>query len=247
MNELEKKGFEWLDRYWHKQLVAFIAPITIAVVVIWFFYSPQSNKVSTVGLISSATIGLLVLTIWMLTNRLPRVAREKVGIVIGILCDDPQEDKQVKVDFVAHLRQLVQQGDSQFHLVELPSWALEGIENPVAMNRLLTKVRGHFLLYGRVRLRNKDGKPAHLLGFEGMVRHRPVPDVVSQELSLDFKRILPRKVIIEKENDAFKFEATSEWTDVSTRYVVGTAALISGDVAYAEKLFVYVVSGAKRG
>src|SRR5207244_3535770 len=92
----------------------------------------------------------------------------------------------------------------------------------------------------RVRMRNKDGKPAHLISFEGMVRHRPVPNEVSHALGVDFTKVLPRRVVIERENDAFEFEATSEWTDVSTRYVVGMAALISGDVAYAESLFLYV-------
>lgn len=158
----------------------------------------------------------------------------------------PVEDKQIKVDFIATLRQLIQQGGARFELVELPSWSLSEVDNPAKMSDLLQKVRGAFLLFGRVRLRDKDGKPAHLLSLEGMVRHRAVPDEVSQELRTDFTRILPRRVIIEKENDAFKFEATSEWTDVSTRYVVGTAALISGDVAYAEKLFLYVEEKVKR-
>jgi hypothetical protein len=239
MDELVKKGFEWLERYWHKKPTAVIAPFIVSIVLLWFFYSPQSNSVSSLGWISSAAIGLIVFTIWMLTNRLPRVAKGNAGIVVGILCDDPQ-------DFVANLRQLIQQGGARFQLVELPSWSLDGVENPVAMGRLLQKVRGHFLLYGRVRLRNKDGKPAHLLAFEGMVRHRPVPDEVSRELSADFTKTLPRRVIIEKENDAFSFEVTSEWTDVSTRYVVGTAALISGDVAYAENLFLYVENKLKR-
>ena len=182
----------------------------------------------------------IVFTTWVLTNRLPRVKNGNVGIVIGVLCDGPEEDRQVKIDFIANLRLLMQRGDSNFQLVELPSWALERLEHFSSMDALLTKVRGHFLLYGRVRLRNKDGKPAHLLSFDGIVRHRQTTKEIQQSLAQDFNRVLPRKVVIEKENDAFSFEATSEWTDVSTRYIVGTAALISGDVAYAENLFLYV-------
>jgi tetratricopeptide (TPR) repeat protein len=246
MNELVKKGFEWLERYWHKKAIAFIAPFAVSAILLCFFYSPQTNVVSTIGWLSAVVIGVVVGIIWFLTNRLPRVKKGNAGIVIGILCDNPEEDKQVKVDFIANLRQLIQQGGARFELIELPSWTLDKLESPVVMNQLLQKVRGHFLLYGRVRLRNKDGKPAHLLAFEGMVRHRPVPNEVSQELSVDFTRVLPRRVIIERENDAFSFEATSEWTDVSTRYIVGMAALISGDVGYAENLFLNVQSKLKR-
>jgi tetratricopeptide (TPR) repeat protein len=237
MNELVKRVFDWLDRYWHKKLAAVLGPLIAFLAVLWVFYSPQSNQVSIVGWIASATVCVAVLVAWLATNRLPRVAAGNCGIILGIRCDDPTEDKQVQLDFVGNLRQLLQQGGNRFELVELPAWSLEKIDSQEIRDRLFAKTRGHFLLYGRVRLRNKDGKPVHILSFEGLVRHRPVPAEVSQELSLDFQRVLPRRVIIDKENDAFSFEATAEWTDVSTRYLVGTAALISGDVAYAESLF----------
>ena len=246
MDKLIEKGFEWLERYLDKKPTAFIAPLTISsILLLWIFYSSEPKTISLSGLAFALTIGVIVAFVWWITNRLPRVNKGNAGIVIGILCDDPAEDKQVKIDFVANLRQLIQQGGSRFQLVELPSWALGELENYAVMDRLLRKVRGHFLLYGRVKLRNKDGKPVHLLAFEGIVRHRPVPSEISKELSVDFQKVLPRKVLIEKENDAFSFEATSEWTDVSTRYVVGTAALISGDVAYAENLFLYVQNKLK--
>ena len=246
MNELCKKVFEWLERYWHKKAVAFIAPLGVSAIVFLFFYSSHSETISKFNLALVFIAGSVVLTIWILTNHLPRVKKGNAGIVIGILCDGPDEEKQVKIDFIANLRLLMQQGGSRFQLVELPSWALDGLENFSAMNNLLTKVRGHFLLYGRVRLRNKDGKPAHLLSFEGIVRHRPTTEEIQKSLVRDFSRVLPRRVAIEKENDAFSFEATSEWTDVSTRYIVGTAALISGDVAYAENLFLYVENKLKQ-
>jgi hypothetical protein len=246
MNELVKRGLDWLQYYWHKKPLAVLAPIVASLVILWFFYSPEPKKIPIFGWISSVAAGVLVLVIWLVTNRLPRIAKGNTGIVIGILCENPEEDKQVKIDFVANLRQLVQQGGNRFQLVELPSWSLEGIESPTVMERLLHKVRGHFLLYGRVRLRNKDGKPAHLLSFEGMVRHRQVSPEVSEELKVDFSRILPRRIVIEKDNDAFHFEATAEWTDVSAHFIIGTAALISGDVAYAENLLQYVESKLKR-
>jgi hypothetical protein len=245
MNEFVKRSFDLLERYWHKFWVAFVAPLLSFVAVVWIHYNPQTKLLSATGWVLSVIAGFTVAIIWILTNRLPRVKKGRVGIVIGILCDGPEHDKQVKVDFIAHLRRLIQSGEPGFELVELPGWALDGLDSAPLMNRLLNKVRGHFLLYGRVRLRNKDGRPAHLLAFEGMVRHRLVPIEISQELALDFTRVLPRKVIIERENDAFSFEATSEWTDVSARYIIGMAALISGDVAYAENLFKYVESRLK--
>ena len=246
MNELIKKCFQWLECYWHKKPTGFIAPAAASVASLLLLSSGHLGTISTTDAVMCFVTGGVVAVIWVLTNRLPKVTTGNAGIVIGILCDDPAEDKQVKADFVTNLRQLIQQGGGRFQLVELPNWSLDGFDEPNTVAKLLKRTRGHFLLYGRVRVRNVNGKMAHLLNFEGVVRHRPVPDQVSEELRADFLNVLPRKVVIEKENDAFSFEITSEWIDVSTRYVVGSAALISGDVAYAEKLFLGVEIKLKR-
>src|SRR3546814_10004686 len=48
--------------------------------------------------------------------------------------------------------------------------------------------------------------------------------------------LVPKGWTIPVDADFFVFEATAEWTDVATRYVIGLAALISGDPVYAERL-----------
>ncbi len=48
---------------------------------------------------------------------------------------------------------------------------------------------------------------------------------------------MPRRVHVPKENDLFAFQFTSEWADVVARYVIGIASEISGDLDYAERLF----------
>jgi hypothetical protein len=133
---LFNKALEWLERYWHKKPVAFIAPIATSAILFWYFDSAQQGKIQTTNMVLVLAAGLIVLAAWILTNRLPRVKKGNAGIVIGILCDGPDEDKQVKVDFIANLRLLMQQGGSRFQLVELPSWALDGLENFSIMNNL---------------------------------------------------------------------------------------------------------------
>jgi hypothetical protein len=240
MNELSKKAFEWLERYWHKKATASLAPIVAIIASLTHFYSPQTQKIPVVGWILSAFIGIAVVSVWFLTNRLPRVKKGNVGIVVGIACDSPEEDKQVKADFIVKLRELIQQGEGKFQLVELPSWSLQRIGDAGVVPEYLNKTRGHFMLYGYVRRRNVDGHDAHFLNFEGVVRHGPAPFEIRQDLGADFTNVFPRRLIIGVENDAFSFEAASEWTELSTRYVIGMAAFISGDAGYAEKMFLYV-------
>ena len=242
MNELWKKAFEWLERCWHKKATAGLAPVVAFIASLTHFYSAQTQKIPAIGWILSAFIGVVVLLLWFLTNHLPRVKKGNVGIVVGIVCDSPEEDKQVKADFIAKLRELIQQGEGKFQLVELPSWSLQKIGDAGVVPQYLNKTRGHFMLYGQVRRRNVDGRDAHFLNFEGAVRHGPAPVQVQQDFGTDFTNVFPRRLIIGVENDAFSFEAASEWTELSTRYIIGMAALISGDALYAEQMFFYVES-----
>jgi tetratricopeptide (TPR) repeat protein len=104
----------------------------------------------------------------------------------------------------------------------------------------LTEVRAHFIVYGTVRRRQIGGSAAHLLALDGIVRHTEISPDVQREISADFRRALPSKVQFSVDNDAFAFEVTSEWADVAARYIIGLAALASGDPWYAEKLLLGV-------
>lgn len=240
MSELLKKLIELAERYWHKKAAAALIPLLTVLGLLAFQYVTFARVLSVESYLFSIVAGAVVAIVWLLTNRLPRVEKDKIGIVIAILCDGPDEDKQVRLDFVATLKTLAMQGNAQLQLVELPSWVLDDLEDPRRMSHLLLKVRGHFLLYGRVRMRNKDSKPVHILTFNGMVRHSSVPEAVSNMLASDFTSTIPKHVVIPKENDAFTFQATSEWTDICARYIIGMAAFISGSVGYAELMFTYV-------
>jgi hypothetical protein len=77
----------------------------------------------------------------------------------------------------------------------------------------------------------------HVLDLEGGVSHSPVTTNFSQSFAKECTELLPRKLQLSKENDLFAFQFTSEWTDVVSRYIIGIASAISGDLDYAEHLF----------
>ncbi len=85
-----------------------------------------------------------------------------------------------------------------------------------------------------------QGAQVHVLTFNVLVRHAPIPQEQSRAMSSEFRSVVPSRVIIPIEGDFFAFEATSQLTDVSTRYIIGRAALASGDVGYAERLLLEV-------
>jgi hypothetical protein len=189
---------------------------------------------------------------WILTNRIAPVPRGKVGVVLSIASDDEAHDRQVRADFIAKFRDLLTRDphSGNFHLIVLPRYRAEQIVASADARNELAKIRAHFMLYGTVRRRTIRDKESHVIAFEGLVRHAPIPPNVQRDLQADFTNVLPRRVAFAADSDVFAFEATAEWADVSARYIIGLAALISGDVAYAERLFLDVegrLAAGRRG
>lgn len=93
------------------------------------------------------------------------------------------------------------------------------------------------MIYGRARTRHIQGEDRHVLNLEGAVAHKPIPGEIQKHFSAEFTELFPRKLVISSEGDLFSFEFTAEWINLVARYIIGTAALLSGDIKYAKELF----------
>lgn len=109
-------------------------------------------------------------------------------------------------------------------------------------NEMRVRCKAHFMIYGRVRRRVINEKENHIVELEGAVAHQPISDQVSDKLAAEFTELLPRNVHIPTENDLFFFQFTSEWAEIVARYIIGVAASCSGDIKYAEVLYLDVLS-----
>lgn len=196
------------------------------------------------GILGTLSTNILVAAFWWWSRQPPVTPVDKIGFLISISCTDDQESKQLQEDFVRPLRNLLKSGKTgyAFHVMEMPPHISSTIQDIEEAQVLRFKCRAHFMIFGRVRLREINGKVVHVLDLEGAVSHNPVPDHISQMLSQEFSELMPRKLHVAKENDLLAFQFTSEWTDVVARYVIGLASAISGDWDYAETLFLDVKS-----
>lgn len=196
------------------------------------------------GIGGTLATNILVAAFWWWSRQPPVTPVDKIGFLISISCTDDQESKQLQEDFVQPLRNLLKSGKTgyAFHVMEMPPHISSTVQDIEEAQALRIKCRAHFMIFGRVRLREINGKVVHVLDLEGAVSHNPVPDHISQTLSQEFTELMPRKLHVAKENDLLAFQFTSEWTDVVARYVIGLASAISGDWDYAETLFLDVKS-----
>ena len=249
MSDIASYLAEQAKEYWHKPHTPVFAGLAATLVTLYMVSRGMSQAPTLIGWAFIGVMPVAIGVLWWVTNRVPRITKGKVGIVLALACDDEPHDRQVRADFVASLRQLLERDRDagNFELRVLPRHVAAEIGVGSDARNYLGRLRGHLMLFGRVRKRVIAGKDSHLLNFDGIVRHSPVALSISQDLGDDFSKVIPRRVHFEVDSDAFAFEATSQWIDVSARYIVGVAALISGDVAYAERLLLDVEGRLKGG
>lgn len=180
-----------------------------------------------------------LLSIWLVTNKVPTNKKDKVGILIAISHEDKSKQNNFRNDFIQVLADLLQKGNMcyKFKLIELNEYHSSKITNEETTSKYLRKSRCHFILYGRIKERKMKGDIHHFLNLDGIVSHRPIPMEVSKQFSEEFSTVLPRKLSISREGDVFAFEFTAQWTDFVSRYIIGIASLLSGDHQYAINLF----------
>lgn len=186
---------------------------------------------------------LITWSYWLYSNRAPKNKKCKFGFVVSIYCDDYETDKKFREDFVNNLNTLISDGSTgrYFNFIELNNHDAKAITNNKEAEFKLEKIKAHFIIYGRVKTRDKN----HYLKLDSIVTHKPLPIVVSNELSKEMAELLPRKIKVEDNNFLESFEFTSRWTEIASKYLIGNAKLLSGDVDTAFELYNEVLNISK--
>ena len=150
---------------------------------------------------------VIVILTWFYMRRIPKTKKNKVGFVVSIYCEDEVELKKIKEDFIKSLRKLIIDGITghTFQFIEIPVHVSKDIIDVEDAQKLRTKTKSHFLIYGRVRLRNIGGENRHHMELDGIVSHRIVDEGAKAKLVEEFSELLPRRVTIQQENDLLAF------------------------------------------
>ncbi len=222
--------------------MSWIAPVSVLAILLLWTTDFVRNEPLIRHVVLSLVAAAVVLGAWVATNRVPRVPKGRVGIVLALGAEDSVEARQLESDFERNLAQLVSADTSntKFHLLRLPHYLRDRARDDDACSRLLSQTGGVFLLAGLARQRITNGAPSHVIDLSGYVRHPDVGPQIKGLIAADFRSVLPRQIQFAKDNDAIAFAFTSEWTEIAARYMIGLAALVAGDVWYAETLLLSV-------
>lgn len=186
----------------------------------------------------------LWIVFWLFNKfRLPRNTKNKVGIVVAIFSENENERQKIKADFISKLKSDFQQeGILNFcNIIFLKNHFSKKIKessNPrEKLWKINKKIKAHFYVWGDVKKR-PDGAEGekYFLNFQGYVVHKPISQNLSQEISKDFSKVLPREVNFLEQRSFKGFEASAKLVHLAAKYIIGIAAFVSHDPQLAFRL-----------
>lgn len=191
---------------------------------------------------------LIFLSLWTgywIFNKLhlPRNKKNRVGIVIAIYSENETERQKLKADFISKLKKdLQQEGILNFSEVIFLknhfSNKIKESSNPRKKLEIINKkIKAHFYVWGDVKKRpDGDEGEKYFINFQGYVVHKPIPQNLSQVISIDFSKVLPKEVNFLEKRSFKGFEASATIVHLAAKYIIGIAAFVSQDPQLALKL-----------
>ena len=221
----------------HSRLGLLVEIVLSILIVKWILSGVTSNCI--VIIICLVITAIVISLYWYHDRQPPKVKKGKVGFIVCISCTEKDDRKRIKEDFIDSLRRLIKRGPvgRLFDFVFIPQHIAENILDTDAATELKNKCGGHYMVWGNARKRNIKGEDTYALVLEGLVSVVKLPKEMSKHFTKEFSELFPRKILISTENDMFDFELTSERIEIVSKYIIGIAAHIAGDLKYANDLF----------
>jgi hypothetical protein len=171
--------------------------------------------------------------------RLPRAHRGKFGVVFAMACETSEEFRRVWADFGFRFCELARSGIAgrDIQLLRLSPYWSDRVLSTEDAKAALVRMRAKYMLSCRVRRRSIRGKQTWFLELRGMVAHRPIAGHDKRVLEREFSELLPRGVPVDVEEDLPQFELEAQRTEIVSRYILGIATYLSGDLERAERLY----------
>ena len=222
---------------WHTRTGLLIALVLVTGTLVGVFAKINLTEVTGTEWAIIIASAILVSVVWAKT-RVPRVPKGKVGFALAIDFEEPKQARQLWSDFILIIRDLLNKSNfrHRFHFVEIPQHFAKSITTPEEAERIATRARIHFLLYGRARERSISGKMADFIDLHVLVRHAQIDTETSRQFGHEISAVLPGRIIVAPGGNLFACEFAAKHLDAAARYIIGSAAFLSGDFLYAEEL-----------
>jgi tetratricopeptide (TPR) repeat protein len=219
---------------------------------------PNAPKV--IDLVLYISVLLVWTIIWIIArNKLPRNKKGDIGIIISISTENDKQKVRLKNDFIKRLNEQAKANgiDSLIKFIQIPSnksikindiltefsttnrlkrtQLKEGEKSVIAFNKLKRKIRGHFFVWGQIKER-MDIENKYYLDLDGLVLHSPLNDPIHARLFTEFNTVWTKSINFYEKFEFKGFLLSADFIFIAVEYVVGLAALFSGDAELAATL-----------
>ncbi|MDE2056604.1 MAG: hypothetical protein KGI88_05160 [Betaproteobacteria bacterium] len=225
----------FLESKWATKQGLLAAEITAISGLITLFASNRNWLIKAIILILTF---LTIYIIWWWYQQPRKTKKNKIGFLVSISCSDPEERKRIQEDFVLPLQKSIGNGrlSKLYDFINAPEHIASKIITVDDAQALRIKARAHFMIYGVLKVRNISGKDTYIIHLDGIVTHQPIPEITSKSFAQEFGQLLPRRLSFAEDVSFQSLEFTSEWAELTSKYVIAVAAFISGDLDYSEEL-----------
>ncbi|MDD4412527.1 MAG: hypothetical protein PHR00_02685 [Patescibacteria group bacterium] len=172
-------------------------------------------------------------------RKIPKNKKEKIGIIIAIKTIDDFDRIKLENDVVLEINQYLKSSKSEeeFEVLYYPKELSERITDEKTAKAYLAKSRGHLIVYGLMEQGKIDGDNKYLFKLHGVVRHSPISTILSKIFSLEFRELLPSKIIFSENDEVLGFELTEKCLKHVIKYIVAIASFVSGDLKLSKALY----------
>lgn len=240
--------FDWFTQKWHKPYTAIVIFILGLVGTFYIWPELESRAVSVSQVIASFVVGLSFFGFWIYTHRVSKIRSGNVGFTIAITGETENERAVVSSDFVRASKEVLE-GLGQnppLQIIELSRYHAEKIIDVETAQKYREKSGSHFLLFGTAKRRPVKGKDHYVLKLRGLVTHAPIPIEKSKLLAQEMDKVLPLEFRVACEDSLDGFEVNSLWFAESAKFIIASAALLSGDFLLAKRLLENLKQSAGR-
>ena len=196
---------------------------------------------------------------WYRKRVFPRNKKGFIGIVICINAENDKQKIRIKNDFLYGLNKLASDNglNNIVSLIHLDKYHNEFAYNILSkysknktgkaekkdFEKLKNLTNGHFFIYGNIKER-QDGVNKYFIDLDAMVIHSPIDVLTQRNLTQEFLKVWFKQVSFEEKFEFKGFEFTADSVFIAIEYVVGLAALVSGDVTLALNLHTKLANNA---
>ncbi len=184
-------------------------------------------------LILYSIIGLAILLIWYCTRKLPKIKKNKIGIVFAIVSENDKLKRIIKNDYIHEIDKLIRnRTQKDIKVVSLSEYHSQKIlKNPDKAKKYRSLINAKLIICGNFEIRENN---KYLLELNNVnVGHAAIDINISNVFGREMAAVLPKKNVISIEHELIGFQICSNFFGISSQYILGIASYLSGRIQEA--------------